>query len=78
MMVRVKFEKGAIGSEHSHPHTQTSYVISGKFEITIDGDKQVLKAGDGFFVEPNLVHGAICLEEGELIDTFSPWREDFL
>ena len=29
MMVKVKFETGAIGTPHTHPHTQTTYVASG-------------------------------------------------
>lgn len=78
MMVSVKFEKGALGTPHSHFHTQATYVVSGKFEFEIDGVKQVVSAGDGVYIEPNLVHGAVCLEAGELIDTFSPVREDFL
>lgn len=78
MMVLVKFEKGALGSPHSHFHTQTTYCVEGKFEFEIDGIKQVLNAGDGVYIEPNLLHSAVCLEEGKLIDTFSPVREDFL
>lgn len=78
MIVKVKFEKGAIGSLHDHFHSQASYVASGKFKITIDGKAEILEAGDGFFVQPNLVHGAECLEPGILIDTFNPQREDFL
>lgn len=78
MMVKVKFDKGAIGAEHQHPHTQSSYVASGKFEITIDGKKQQLEAGDTFIVNPDLVHGAVCLEPGVLIDIFNPLREDFI
>ena len=78
MMVLVKFEKGALGSPHSHFHTQATYCTSGKFEFEIDGEKQIIKGGDGVYIEPNLVHSALCLEEGMLIDTFSPVREDFL
>ena len=78
MMVKVKFEKGAIGYLDDHIHTQASYVASGKFKITINGNSEVLKAGDSFFVEPNLKHGAECLEAGLLIDIFSPLREDFI
>ncbi|MBR8537221.1 cupin domain-containing protein [Carboxylicivirga sediminis] len=78
MMVQVKFEKGAEGTPHDHFHTQATYVASGKFEFTIDGDKQIVEAGDGVYIEPNLVHGALCLEPGILIDVFSPVREDFL
>ncbi|MCU4157109.1 cupin domain-containing protein [Carboxylicivirga sp. A043] len=78
MMVQVKFEKGAEGTPHDHFHTQATYVASGKFEFTIDGEKQIVEAGDGVYIEPNLVHGALCLEPGILIDVFSPVREDFL
>lgn len=78
MMVLVKFEKGAVGSPHSHFHTQATYCAAGKFEFEIDGVKQVVNAGDGVYIEPNLVHGAVCLEAGILIDTFSPVRENFL
>ena len=78
MIVRVWFEKGAVGQVHAHRHSQSSYVESGKFEVFLDGEKRVLEAGDGFYIEPHLDHGAVCLEAGVLIDTFSPAREDFL
>ena len=78
MLVKVKFEKGAIGALHDHFHTQGSYVASGKFKITINGESKILEAGDGFFVLPNTEHGAECLEPGVLIDVFNPIREDFL
>lgn len=78
MVVKVAFEAGGIGAMHSHPHTQASYVASGKFDITIDGNTKTLKEGDVYFVPSDLVHGAVCLEDGELIDVFHPLREDFL
>lgn len=78
MLVRVHFEQHAIGAEHRHFHQQVSYVESGVFEVTIDGKTEILKAGDAFVVPANALHGAVCLEEGVLIDTFSPAREDFL
>jgi Uncharacterized conserved protein, contains double-stranded beta-helix domain len=78
MMVKVSFESGAVGALHSHPHSQSSYVASGKFEVEIDGVKRILEAGDGFMVAQDLVHGVKCLEAGVLLDAFSPLREDFL
>lgn len=78
MVVKVAFEAGGIGAMHSHPHTQASYVASGKFDITIDGKTKTLIGGDVYFVPSDLVHGAVCLEAGELIDVFHPLREDFL
>ena len=78
MLVKVKFEKDAIGQLHHHPHVQVSYVASGIFETSIAGQVKVLKQGDGFYVKPNTVHGVVCKEAGMLIDVFSPHREDFL
>ncbi len=78
MIVRVWFKEGAVGQVHAHRHSQSSYVESGKFEVFIDGEKRVLEAGDCFYIAPHVDHGAVCLEAGVLIDTFSPLREDFL
>lgn len=78
MLVKVRFERGAVGATHVHPHSQASYVASGKFELTIGDETRVLEAGDGYYVAPNLPHGCVCLEAGDLIDSFAPAREDFL
>ena len=79
MTVKVKFlVTGAEGTPHTHPHTQTTYVASGKFRFTIDGETMDVSAGDGLYMKPNVLHGCVCLEPGILIDSFSPMREDFL
>ena len=78
MMVKVKCEQGAVGTLHQHPQTQSTYVASGCFEVTIGDEKKVLQAGDGYYVAPSLPHGCVCLEAGILIDTFTPMRKDFL
>ncbi|WP_300691298.1 cupin domain-containing protein [Chryseobacterium sp.] len=78
MMVIVKFEKDAAGPLHQHFHSQITYVASGKFEVTVDGEIKILQQGDGFLAQPNIFHGVKCIEEGRLIDAFAPFREDFL
>ena len=78
MMVKVAFEKGGIGTLHSHFHTQMSYIDSGVFEIVIRDQTQILRKGDGYYIPPDVIHGATCLEEGVLIDVFTPLREDFI
>ncbi len=78
MMVKIKFEDNAIGYAHQHHHSQTSYVVSGKFELQMGDEKKIITGGDGFYVPPNKIHGVVCLEAGMLIDVFSPLREDFL
>lgn len=78
MMVRVRFEEGAVGALHHHPHRQITLIESGRFEVEIEGEKQVLAAGDGFFIPPDQKHGVVALEAGILLDVFAPAREDFL
>ncbi|MDR3251019.1 MAG: cupin domain-containing protein [Tannerella sp.] len=78
MLVKVEFEKGAVGALHTHPHSQSSYVAEGVFELIIGDEKKTLHKGDGYYVSPDVLHGCTCLEAGILIDAFSPVREDFL
>lgn len=78
MQVKVRFEDNAVGEVHSHEHTQISYVSYGVFQYQIGGQKQLMKTGDSCIIPPNVKHGCICLEDGELVDTFTPAREDFL
>ncbi len=78
MIVKVMFETGAEGYQHEHRHSQSTYIESGVFDVTIDGKTERLAAGDGFYIPPHVMHGAVCVEAGVLIDVFSPVREDFL
>jgi quercetin dioxygenase-like cupin family protein len=78
MSVEVQFQKGAIGAVHAHPHEQVSYVIKGSFEFELDGKKEVIKAGDSYYVDPDIKHGVVALEESIILDVFTPQREDFL
>lgn len=78
MCVENTFEKGAVGSLHSHPHTQITYVVSGEFAFTIDGEERIVRKGDTMLKEHGVIHGCTCLEAGVLLDIFTPMREDFV
>ena len=78
MCVENQFEEGAVGTLHSHPHTQITYVLRGRFSFTIDGETRVVQAGDTLLKENGVVHGCTCLEAGALLDIFTPMREDFV
>ena len=79
MMVEVKFDKNAIGDPHTHPHEQVSYIASGSFEFTLEGEKQILKKGDSVYIPANAIHETVALEDDSIIlDVFTPQREDFL
>lgn len=78
MCVENTFKQGAVGALHSHPHTQITYVVSGKFAFTIDGVTKTVTAGDTMLKEDAVIHGCTCLEEGILLDIFTPMRQDFV
>jgi quercetin dioxygenase-like cupin family protein len=78
MLIKMQFEKGAVGTLHHHPHVQASYIESGVFELTIGDEKKVLNQHDGYFVPPDVIHGLLCIEPGVLVEAFTPCREDML
>ena len=78
MMVSVEFVAGAVGPLHHHVHRQATYVVRGRFEVSVGDERRELRAGDSFFAEPNVKHGVTALEDGALLDVFTPAREDFL
>ncbi len=78
MTVLVDFKKGSIGYLHTHPHVQITYVQTGSFEVSIDGKKKILSAGDFYYIAPELEHGVTALEDGLLLDVFTPMRDDFV
>jgi len=78
MLVEFGFDEGGVGALHSHAHVQSSYVAEGCFEVTIDGQVEIIGTGGSFIVPSGLVHGVKALEAGRLVDSFTPARADFL
>ncbi len=78
MVVSFRFTEGAEGALHSHPHVQSTYVRSGRFRFTLEGESFEVGPGDSFVIPSGARHGCVCLEPGELVDGFTPRRDDFL
>ena len=78
MIVEVHFQAGAVGAVHTHPHVQSTYVKSGRFRFTIEGEPVEVTQGDTIAFPSNAEHGTLCLEEGVLLDIFTPMRKDFV
>lgn len=77
MIVRHEFKKGWIGAAHQHPHHQLVYVIKGAIAITVNGQTQTANAGDSFVVDGGVEHQATALADSEVVDVFTPIREDY-
>lgn len=79
MVVAFSFEaEGAEGALHNHPHVQSTFVESGRFRFTMDGESFEVGPGDSFVIPSNALHGCVCLTPGRLVDCFTPRRDDFL
>lgn len=78
MCVENVFEKGAVGALHSHPHTQVTYIVSGRFKFTVGDETYEVKAGDTLLKKDGVIHGCVALEGGIMLDFFTPMREDFV
>lgn len=78
MLVSFRFEAEAEGKLHNHRHVQSTFVKAGRFKFTVGDKVTEVGPGDSFVIPSEAVHGCVCLEAGELIDCFTPRRDDFL
>ena len=79
MLVEFTFKKGGIGQPHSHEeHEQIGYIAKGSFEVTVGDKTKTLSCGDSYYAAKNEVHGVLALEDGVIVDAFTPIRKDFL
>jgi len=78
MVTKMNYIVGNYATEHTHPHEQCGYVISGKYLMTVEKNEFILEAGDSYAVPGNVPHSFKVLEAGEVVDVFTPYREDYL
>jgi quercetin dioxygenase-like cupin family protein len=78
MLVRHTMQKGWVGAKHQHPHEQMVYIISGHIVFEYPGGTIDAKPGDSFIVDGNVDHQARALEDSEVLDVFTPVREDYM
>jgi quercetin dioxygenase-like cupin family protein len=62
---------------HSHPQEQISSLIRGKFELTVNGNPFLMEPGRIIVISPGEPHCGKALTDCEIIDSFSPVREDY-
>ena len=77
MLCHFTLEKNAEIPIHSHKEHQIGYVINGKLKFLTENGEYIAKKGDSYIFDSNEKHGAIILEDSEVIDVFHPAREDY-
>lgn len=78
MLVRHRMEKGWVGVRHSHPHEQMVYIVTGEIVFESPAGKFIAKTGDSFLVPGGVEHQASANEDCEILDIFTPAREDYM
>ena len=78
MIVWWSNKKGAHARAHKHPHEQIFWILKGKMKFRLGGKTRLCKAGDIAVIPGGVEHEAWFPEDCEVIDVFTPPREDFL
>lgn len=82
MVTKMNYVKGNFATTHQHPHEQCGYVISGEYRLKVETPEgeidALLHAGDSYAIPGNMPHSFEVLEGGEVVDVFTPHREDYL
>ncbi len=73
----IEVKAGSAIPLHSHPHEQSSFVLEGSFEMTVDGVPYVLNPSNFVVIPGGVMHGGHAITDCRLIDIFSPVREDY-
>ena len=78
MVTKMLYKETDFVPFHKHPNEQSGYVISGKYKLRFDNNEYLLSEGDSYSIPSNIEHSIEIIEGGEVIDTFSPIRQDYL
>lgn len=82
MVTKMNYVKGNFATTHTHVHEQCGYVVSGEYRLKVELPQQnidlLLHAGDSYAIPGNVPHSFEVIEGGEVVDVFTPHREDYL
>ncbi|MFP4573135.1 MAG: cupin domain-containing protein [Desulfobacterales bacterium] len=78
LMAEYRLKSGSRLPEHSHPHEQTGYLVSGKLRLYAGDEVIEAGPGDSWCIDGNVFHRADVLEDSLAVEVFSPVREDLL
>ncbi|HXK07215.1 MAG TPA: cupin domain-containing protein [Verrucomicrobiae bacterium] len=77
-IARLHIKKGGVVPEHKHVHEQVAHVESGALRFTVAGVEQVVRSGQSLVLPSMVPHGVEALEDTDVLDTFTPVRQDWL
>ena len=78
MIVWWSMKAGAHATAHQHANEQIAWMLKGKMEFRLGSERRTCGPGDVVVIPAGVEHEAYFPEDTEVIDVFSPPREDFL
>lgn len=73
-----EIDEGSVLPEHSHHNEQTSQVLEGAFELTVNGEAKICRPGDVVIIPSDVRHSGRAITDCRILDIFIPVREDYL
>lgn len=70
-LVFFEMKKSVRVPEHCHDYDQWGFMIRGKMELTVNGEKRIVESGDEYLIPAQAKHSAIFLVKSRVIDFFS-------
>jgi quercetin dioxygenase-like cupin family protein len=70
-LVFFEMETSARVPEHCHDYDQWGFMLQGKMELTVNGEKRIVKKGDEYVIPAQAKHSARFLAKSRVIDFFS-------
>ena len=78
LLSMVDIDAHAVVPMHNHPHEQAGTIISGRLQMTIDGEARWLEPGDSYIIPGGVDHKAVAGDEpARALDVFSPVRAEY-
>jgi quercetin dioxygenase-like cupin family protein len=77
-VARFSLSRDAVVPVHDHDHEQVSYVVSGALMFQVDGKEILVRAGEALQIPSWAKHGVTAVEDTEVLDVFSPVRQDWV
>lgn len=76
--MRAALAAGSKMPAHQHAQEQIVHILSGRMKLIVDGVAHELATGDSFYLASGVSHGVETIEETQVLDTFSPPRDEYL
>ena len=77
MLCHFTLETGAEIPLHDHEAHQIGFVTKGKIKFFTETREFIAKEGDSYVFDSNEKHGAKIIDHAEVIEVFSPTRDEY-